>query len=163
MDIFTQKKLLFRIVVLLVLLNMFLIGFFLVKEVARKPPRPGNERETRDVSDILRRELNLSKEQVEQIRALRIVYFEKEEALAALIKAERDSMNMIMFNKTTDADLVIALARRVADNDYKMEMLRFEQAQDLKMICTPEQMEKFEYLIIEIRDFFRRDNQPKRK
>jgi periplasmic protein CpxP/Spy len=163
MDIFTQKKLLIRVVVLLVLLNVFLIGFFLTNNTLRKPPPPGNNREFRDVSDILRRELNLSDEQVDQIRVLRSSYFETEEALAAVIKSERDSINMIMFNKSTDEELVRSLARRVADNDYKMELLRFDQAQKLKSICTPEQLEKFESLIIEIRDYFRRDNQPKRK
>jgi periplasmic protein CpxP/Spy len=163
MDIFTQKKLLIRIVVLLVLLNLFMIGFFLCKDIFRKPPRQGNENEFRDVSDILKRELSLSKEQVDQIRVLRSSYFETEEALAAVIKGERDSINMIMFNKNTNEELVRSLARRVADNDYKMELLRFEQAQKLKSICTPEQLEKFENLIIEIRDYFRRDNQPKRK
>jgi periplasmic protein CpxP/Spy len=163
MDIFTQKKLLIRIVILLVIMNLFLIGFFLFKDIFRKPPRQGNENEFRDVSDILKRELSLSKEQVDQIRVLRSSYFETEEALATVIKSERDSINMIMFNKSTNEELVRSLARRVADNDYKMELLRFEQAQKLKSICTPEQLEKFENLIIEIRDYFRRDNQPKRK
>lgn len=89
MDIFTQKKLLIRVVVLLVLLNI-LIGFFLTNDLLRKPPPPGNQGEFRDVSDILRRELNLSNEQVDQIRILRSSYFEMEEALAAVIKSERD-------------------------------------------------------------------------
>jgi periplasmic protein CpxP/Spy len=163
MDIFTQKKFLIRIVILLVLLNLLLIGFFLFRGTYSKPPRQGNQNEFRDVSEILRRELNLSNEQVDQIRILRSSYFEKEEALAAVIKGERDSINMIMFNKSTNEELVRSLARRVADNDYKMELLRFEQAQKLKSVCTPEQLEKFENLIIEIRDYFRRDNQPKRK
>jgi len=44
-----------------------------------------------------------------------------------------------------------------------MELLRFDQAQSLKLICTPKQLEKFEGLIIEIRDFFKQDEKPKRK
>jgi periplasmic protein CpxP/Spy len=163
MDIFSQKKLLIQIVILLVLLNLFLIGFFLCKDMLRKPPRQGNETGFRDVSDVLKRELNLSKDQVDQIKVLRSSYFETEEALAAVIKGERDSINMIMFNKSTNEELVRSLARRVADNDYKMELLRFEQAQKLKSICTPEQLEKFENLIIEIRDYFRQDNRPVKK
>lgn len=163
MDIFTQKKLLIRIVILLTVLNLFLIGLSLGKDFFHKPPPQGNPDGFRDVSDILKRELNLSREQVDQIRVLRSSYNETEEALAAVIKSERDSINMIMFNKSTNEDLVRSLARRVADNDYKMELIRFEQAQKLKSICTPIQLEKFEGLIIEIRDYFRQDNQPKRK
>jgi hypothetical protein len=39
-----------------------------------------------------------------------------------------------------------------------MELLRIEQAQEFKAICTPEQMEKFEILVKEIGDFFKADN-----
>jgi Spy/CpxP family protein refolding chaperone len=163
MDIFTQKKLLIRIVILLTVLNLLFMGLFLWKDVLRKPPPQDKPNDFRDVSEILRRELNLSREQVDQIRILRSSYDETEKALAAVIRSERDSINMIMFNKNTDEELVRSLARRVADNDYKMELLRFEQAQKLKSICTPMQLEKFEGLVIEIRDYFRQDNRPKRK
>ena len=46
---------------------------------------------------------------------------------------------------------------------FKMELLRYEQAQELKAACTPEQQERFQNLVIEIRDYFRPDNQPQRK
>jgi Spy/CpxP family protein refolding chaperone len=162
MDIFTQKKLLIRIVILLTVLNLLFIGLFLWKDIIHKPPPQGNKNELRDVSDILKRKLNLSKEQVDKIKILRSSYFETEEALATVIKGQRDSINMIMFSNRTDEELVRSLARRVAENDYKMELLRFEQAQELKSVCTPEQFEKFEGLIIEIRDYFRQEKKPKR-
>jgi Spy/CpxP family protein refolding chaperone len=163
MDIFTQNKVLIRIVILLTVLNLLFIGLFLWKDIIHKPPPQGKTNEFRDVSDILKRELDLSKEQVDKIRILRSSYFKTEEALATVIKGQRDSINMIMFSKRTNEELVRSLARRVAENDYKMELLRFEQAQELKSVCTPEQVEKFEGLIIEIRDYFRQDKKPKRR
>ena len=72
-------------------------------------------------------------------------------------------MNELIFNKDTDSTLVKALAKRVADNEYQMELYRLEQAQQLKAICTPEQLKKFNGLVKEIRDYFRPDNQPKRR
>jgi Spy/CpxP family protein refolding chaperone len=163
MDIFAQKKLLMRIVVLLTLLNLFLMGFFLWKDIDNKQTPQGNNKGLKELTDILKRELNLSKDQVDKMRTLRTVYFEKEEKLAALIKGERDSINVLMFNRNTDSELVRSLAKRVAENDFKMEMLRFEQAGELKSVCTPEQVAKFDGLIIEIRDYFRQDAKPKRK
>jgi Spy/CpxP family protein refolding chaperone len=163
MDIFTQKKYLIRIVILLTLLNLLLMGFFLWKDFFHKPPRNGNSEDFRDVSDILRRELNLSKEQVDHIRILRTSYFETEKKLADIIKSERDSMNLIMFNINTDEERVRSLARKVAENDYKMELLRLEQAQEFKNVCTPEQLQKFEGLVLEIRDYFKQDIKPARK
>jgi hypothetical protein len=163
MDIFTQKKLLVRAIVLLTLANLFLMGFFLWRDIVNKPIVQANRKVQGELTGILKRELNLSKDQVDKMRSLRTMYFSKEEELAALIKMERDSMNTLMFNINTNDELVKVLARRIADNDYKMEMLRFEQARELKSICTQEQLEKFDGLIIEIRDYFRQDAKPKRK
>ena len=41
-------------------------------------------------------------------------------------------------------------------------MSRYEQAKELKKICTPEQMEKFETLVLEIRDYFKPDKPTKK-
>jgi Spy/CpxP family protein refolding chaperone len=181
MDILMQKKLLVRIVILLTVLNLSFIGLFVWKDFVRKPPRennrnnpnnpknpnnPNNGREqpnSRDIFEILKRELKLSKEQVDQIRNLRSGFSETEKLLSDAIKSGRDSMNIVMFNKETNEEIVKSLARRVAENNYKMELLRFEQAQKLKAICTPSQQEKFEGLVLEIRDFFRIENQPNNK
>jgi periplasmic protein CpxP/Spy len=160
MDIFTQKKLLIRIVILLTILNLILIAAVVWNDYFRKPPLQMNQNSLRDVSEILKRDLKLSDKQVEQIRDLRSAYFEKERAISEAIKSERDSMNSSMFSKNANVDLINSLARRVAENEYKMELLRFEQAEELKAICTPEQLQKFEGLILEIRDYFRNDNKP---
>jgi Spy/CpxP family protein refolding chaperone len=159
MDIFVQRKLLIRLAILLTVLNLGLIGYLLTKDSLRKTPPREIQSETPDVSRILKRELNLTNEQIERLRSLRKSFGDQEKTISSSIKTERDSINMLMFNKNTNEVLIIALARRVGENDYKMEMLRFNQAQAFKDICTPEQMEKFEGLIREIRDFFKGENQ----
>jgi parvulin-like peptidyl-prolyl isomerase len=163
MDIFTQKKLLIRIVILFTVLNILLIGALLWKDFFHRPPPPVNQDRPRDITEILKRELNLSEKQVAQIKNLRSAFFAREKDLEEIIRYERDSINAAMFNNVTNDELVRSLARKVADNEYKMELLRFDQAQSLKSICTPKQLEKFEGLIIEIRDFFKQDEKPRRK
>jgi Spy/CpxP family protein refolding chaperone len=169
MDIFAQNKFLIRLVVLLVALNLFSMGIFMWKEFSqpKQHPSPPEQREQRedyhDVSDVLQRELNLNSQQVEQIQKLREDVFEKETAIKEVIRGERDSMNLLMFNKNSDNALIKTLAREVSENEYKMELLRYEQAQSLKAICTPKQLEKFDKLVIEIRDYFRPDNRPGEK
>ncbi len=163
MDIFNQKKILVRIVVVLIVLNVILIGVILSNDFIRKPRRTTEMKENREVSSILKRELSLSETQFEQIKNLRSAFFEKERILEATIRTERDSMNSEMFNQTIDEKRIQSLAKRIADNDYRMELLRFEQAKALRTVCTPEQLEKFNGLVKEIRDYFRPDNKPKRK
>jgi Spy/CpxP family protein refolding chaperone len=161
MDIFEQKKLLSRLVILLTLLNLVLIGTFLWRENFSRPEPPlfrGGD--YKDVSGILKRELSLNDSQVEQVQQLRSDFFEKEKVLARSIRAKRDSMNLVMFNRDTDEEILKRLAKEVANGEYEMELLRIAQAQQLKSICTPEQLEKFEGLVREIRDYFRPDNRP---
>jgi hypothetical protein len=72
-------------------------------------------------------------------------------------------MNAIMFNKVSDENYLKQLAHRIAGNQEAMELLRIEQAKELKTICNEEQQAKFENLVKEIRDYFRPDNRPNQK
>lgn len=158
MDIFAQNKVLLRLVVALIVLNIAAItGMWWVNsrsastvENARRP-EPQAER----LIEVLRENLELRPEQVDQFRTIRKSFFEKERVLATTIRAGRDSMNTLMFRHQTDSALVRAVARRVADNEYIMELLRIEQAEQLKQVCTPEQQQRFENYMREIRDYLK--------
>ncbi len=165
MDIFAERKKLVLLVVVLAIMNVLCIGVFLWQNNRhhKGPELFPNQNDFRDVSSVLQKELQLTDKQVEQIKNLRTDYFEKEKVLATIIRSERDSMNLEMFNKTTKENLIKSLAKEVADNEYKMELMRYEQAKELKAICTLAQLEKFEKIVLEIRDYFRPDNQPKKK
>lgn len=163
MEVFAQNKLLIRLVIVLTILNLCAIGVFIWKDFSRAGLGPHKERKNEDYHDVagvLQSELGLTEVQVEQFKKLRADVFAKESDLSVVIRAERDSMNVLMFSKNTDSALVKSLAREVAENEYAMEMLRYQQAQSLKSICSPEQMNKFDKLVIEIRDYFRPDNLP---
>lgn len=161
MDIFSKSKLLVRAVIALLILNFIAIGIFLWRGFSHPhmPPRRGIQ----EVSQILKNELNLTDQQSEQINVLRKSYFEKEKVVLKSLRAGRDSMNAQMFNKDTDEELVISIAKRISENEYRMEMLRFEQARELKQLCTPDQLQKFEGLLKEIREYFRPEGPPPRK
>ena len=160
MDIFAQNKLLIRSIIVLILLNVCCIGFFVWHDARIGPALFPSENKFHDVSEILQKELNLTSQQVEQFKSIRSDFFEKEKVLTKTIRDERDSMNMLMFNKNTDTTLVRTLAREVSDNEYQMELLRIEQSQQLKAVCKLQQLEKFEKLVKDIRDYVRPDNQP---
>ena len=153
MDIFIKNKLLTRLVIALILLNIAFIGYYFWQ--ARKAGIPNeNKRDFNSVSAILKRELQLSDKQVMELKLLRESFYEKETALSEFIKSQRDSMNQQLFNTPADTLQTIAIAKRVAENEYQMELLRIEQAQQLRSICTETQLVKFQQLTKEIRDYF---------
>ncbi len=158
MDIFSKNKFLLRLVFFLVILNIFSIGYLWWPGKGRpenRPPRP----EKQNVSSMLKDKLKLTDEQEKEFNRIREDFARKEEALGNLIKEQRDSLNLELFNESTDTTVLKVLARHIAENEYLMETYRIEQAQQLKLICSKEQLEKFQELIKEIRDYF----QPQKK
>jgi periplasmic protein CpxP/Spy len=164
MDIFAQRKLLISTVIALVIINLVSISFFVWKDYKNnKEGRIPNEPNPDKVKAILTKKLNLTEGQSKKMTALRLDFYGKEKVLSKIIRAERDSMNDIMFNSNTDDTIIKSLALNVSANEYKMEMLRYEQAKELKTICTPQQLQKFETLVKEIRDYFKPFNQNKKQ
>ena len=160
MDIFAQKKLLIRTVIVLVLLNIVVLGVFIRGNIMHhRPPGSPPGEGFNDLSGVLEKELNLNADQVLHLKKVRNDFLEKEKLVLNTLHEERNSMNAVMFNKNTDDALLNILAKSVSENEFKMELLRIEQAKALKAICTPEQLDKFESLVVEIRDYFRPDNQ----
>jgi periplasmic protein CpxP/Spy len=160
MDIFSQKKVLIRLVAILVLLNICSVGFVFWKSTGNPQLAHTNQDDYHDVSGVLVKELGLNEKQAGQIKDIRDGIYAKELTLGEVLKGERDSMNEEMFNNNTNDEHLKTLAKSVSENEYKMELLRIEQAQQLKAICTPQQLEKLNSLVIEIRDYFRPDNRP---
>lgn len=158
MDIFSQKKFLLRLVIILIVLNLALIGFFWWRSSqAGKPPRPPRAGQ-RELSGILKKELNLSEKQTVDFNTIRAEFFEKEKILSEAIRSKRDSMNIMMFSKNANDEQLKSLATGVSEGEYKMELLRIEQASRLRSICTPEQLVKFETLVKEIIDYLKPDD-----
>jgi Spy/CpxP family protein refolding chaperone len=164
MDIFRKNRLLTTIVYLLVLSNVLSLSILAWNLSFAHSPLlfPKNEA-YKDVSGILKKELNLSEKQVDQFDEIRRRNLKKQTILKKTIRDDKDAMNQEMFNKNTDALKIHVLALRISENEYKMESLRWQQAQELKAVCTSKQLDKFQDLVIEIRDYFRPDNQPTKR
>jgi hypothetical protein len=153
MDVFSRNKFLFRLVITLAAVNLFALGYlwWQVRHNHQPPPQANIEK----LAVILKDKLKLSDKQVLELKRIREDFFQKEEKLSQVIKAQRDSMNTEMFKDKTDTILVKNIAQRVSENEYQMELYRIEQARQLQKLCTREQLKKFNQLVIEIRDYLK--------
>lgn len=163
MDIFKQRKILITALVvlglcnlLLVAVNLALIGFFgMGKKQERK------EQDKAKIAQVLKEKLGLNDNQTAQFQNIRDGFFQKEEAISAVIKNCRDSMNSQMYSRNANDSSLKKLAETVAAKELEMEMLRIEQARQIRAICTPEQLDKFNTLVREIRDYLKPDDKKK--
>ncbi len=158
MDIFSKNKFLVRVIFVLIFLNLFSTGY-LWRNMNKRPNRNQPKQEKVNTANLLKDKLHLTDRQVKEINRIRADFTQKEEKLVQLIRAQRDSMNIAMFNETTDTVYLKRIARHLVENEYQMELYRIEQSQQFKSVCTKAQLDQFQDLVIDIRDFF----QPQRK
>jgi hypothetical protein len=162
MDLYARNKFLVRIIVILILLNIFSVGFMWWQRKENCEKRPP-KRDIAQITSELKDKLKMNDDQFRKLQQIREDFFKKEEALRTIIKLERDSMNMQMFQENTDTLMVRKIARHVADNEYCMESYRIEQAGQLKKLCNADQLKKLHEMAIEIRDYFQPEKKPKAK
>jgi len=158
MDIFSKNKFLVRVIFVLIFINLFSTGYLWLnmhKQPDRNPPKQEKARTT----NLLKEKLHLTDQQVTEINRIRDDFTQKEATLSQVIRIQRDSMNVAMFNETADTVYLKRIARQLVENEYQMELYRIQQSQLLKNVCTKDQIKEFQHLVIDIRDYF----QPQRK
>lgn len=108
-----------------------------------------------ELSEVLKNELGLSARQTDSLKIIRADFFDKEKILSENTRMKRDSMNLFMFSENSNDSLLVKLATEVSANEYKMELLRIEQAAQLRNIFTDLQLKKLNGVIKEIRDYLK--------
>ena len=78
MDVFSQKKFLTRIILFLVMLNLISVSFFVWKSIYNEPLLFPKNENYKNVSRILKKELNLNEKQVSKLIQIREHYYLKE-------------------------------------------------------------------------------------
>lgn len=164
MDIFNQNKVLIRTIFVLVALNLVIIGFFIFKEMRphREPDFRLELENKKELSAILKKELNLTNDQVVKFEKIRAQNAARKSKLKEVINHDKELLNIAMYSKNYNEEKVFALAKKISDNEYQIEVSKINQSQQLKAICNPEQQDKFETLVIEIQDYFKPNNHPKK-
>lgn len=155
MSIFSRRKILIQAIVLLTILNVILLvfsGWKYFKSEQETTPKPIDRAA---LGTMLTKELVLSKNQADSLMKLREAFFIKESQISKETRTKRDSMNLLMFSDVAQDSILIRLAAGVASNEYQMELLRIEQANQLKKLLTADQLRRLEKLVREIRDYLK--------
>lgn len=163
MDIFSQNKLLIRTVLFLVVLNLGSITFFTLREMRQhsEGQNHSNNLKKRELSDILKKELNLTNHQVAEFEEIREQNASKKQEFKQIINQDKELLNQQMFYRNSNDEKLLALAKKIGDNEYRIELSKINQSKQLKAVCNDNQLEKLEDLMIEIQDYFRPDNHTK--
>jgi Spy/CpxP family protein refolding chaperone len=149
------------VIVLLVVLNLTALGTVWYTHFKRPLPHtPGRiDRDLRQRDAVqrpglmmrfLRRELGLTPEQLEQVRALHEQQHLQLQTVHEEMYQCREAMKDILFDPAGDPNALQALARDIGRLQAELEWARFNHFLQIKALCTDQQKERFEALINDI-------------
>ncbi len=151
MDIFAQKKLLYVIIVLLVVLNVASLGMLWYQHAQRDVVPAALTRGGRGaMGRLVERELDLSGEQREKFDLLGAEHaLTLTQTQDALIQAKRAILKEVTA-PAPDTARVRLLVHEITANQDRLEWLLFDHFVQIRSLLREDQKQKFDNLIIEV-------------
>jgi periplasmic protein CpxP/Spy len=133
--------------IILIALNITLIVFLLMH-----PPmgRPGDDRERGNPGNFIIEKLKFTDAQQKEFNKLKEAHHDSIEILQAEGKKLRKSFFQDL--KSDSASHKYAIAAEIAENQKQIELLTYNHFEKVKKLCTPEQKEIFNSIIMEVVD-----------
>jgi len=141
-----NSKTLIVIVIILIVCNCALLGFFWLK-VYQKPQRPPMQG---PAFEYLTQQLQLTKMQQQQYEKLRMAHRQLVDSLNQQSRMMRDSFFAKLKDTDAKADEINALGKRIAANTYQVDTSTFYHFQHFRKILTPTQQQKFDDIIQDV-------------
>jgi periplasmic protein CpxP/Spy len=119
--------------------------FYLSKD---KGPKPFDQvKGPQGSMGLMQKELNLSKEQIENFEKARVASFEKSKKLLDRMNELKEKLSKEIVNDNMDSTVVTSLIQEIGSTHAKLESLRFDHFKDLLSLCNKEQKEKFKPIL----------------
>jgi hypothetical protein len=159
MDFFTQKRLLYSLIVVLVVMNLGLVLVLWLGGPERRTQ--GGRRESDDegtrVERLLRDELGFDQAQIDRYLGLHHRHQERMQICNRAMQQLKIRMFEGVLRDQPAPALSDSLLQRTQETQVEIERLTFQHLLDLKNLCRPEQRDKLTLLI---HDMFRRKTPP---
>lgn len=150
MDIFKQRKLLFTITIILIILNIGIVTVIWMNQarMGKIGPKQSFKHDEKDrIVFVLKDELGFSDEQINKYLVLRDSHRKESEKLNDQIRELKHSLFSLAFTddySTVESDMLI---KDILDKQGRLERITYKHFTDLKNICNNEQKVRLESLL----------------
>ncbi len=153
MDIFKQKRYLFLVIIVLIVLNMATLVMLWLGEPQRPAQHrgPGRPKQKRaQIQRLLKNELGFDDKQAEQYLKLRQEHREQTRQLNDEMRRIKKQMFDEVLQDNPQPLLSDSLLKLTQKKQSKIEQLTYQHFLDLKKMCKPEQKYKLKLLMHEM-------------
>jgi len=152
-----RSKLLLVIIAILLIANIAILAYFL----QRKEPEQQNSRTDRKayIANFLQNEIGFDKQQLSQYDTLSNLHREKITALYEEIRNNKTGQfKELAKNNFSDSSIIVE-AEQLAASQKIIDVNMFNYIKNIRLLCTTEQLPKFDSLFIKV--FNRRGKEKK--
>ena len=148
MDWKNQNKFTKTFIIILIILNVVTISMmWILMSHGRMPPPFFNKIEPRGAIELMRRDLNLSDNQVEKFEKLRMENFDKSKLLMNRADELKKRLSEELANDKIDTAKANSIANEIGSIYAQIEKKRFDHFAKLIALCTPEQQAKLKPIL----------------
>jgi protein CpxP len=148
METLTKNRSLVTIIIFLLFTNIAMLVFFLLLDKA--PQRNSRGREQNGMSTMLQKEVGFNNDQLDAYQSLRKGQLDTVHTLFDDVrKSKMDFYSLIYSNQVPDST-VIAGAEMIAEKQKVLDLYMFKHFKEVRNICAPDQLEKFDSAIKKI-------------
>jgi len=143
-----RSKVLITIIGILLVANIALVSFFLLKKDGGKPEkRP--DRKTM-IANFLKEEIGFSTLQLQQYDSLSTGHSERIKNMFDSLRSNKDKQFKLLAAADFNDSVMNNIAEQSGATQKMMELKMFNHLKKIRLLCTPEQLPAFDSLFVKV-------------
>lgn len=143
-----KSKILVTIILMLLIANVILVSFFVLR---KEPPRRDRYEERKTmIAGFLKNEIGFSTAQLQQYDALSSNHRDNIKKMADSLKSSKDKQFRQLASGNFTDSVMNVVAEQSAISQKQMELQMFNHLKSIRLLCTAEQLPKFDSLFAKV-------------
>jgi Spy/CpxP family protein refolding chaperone len=144
-----KSKVLLTIIGILLVANIAMVSFFLLKKDGDKHEKQRTDRRTM-IANFLKTEIGFDSLQLQQYDTLSKRHKENMKKMFETLRSTKDKQFKELTEDNFSDSVMNSIADRSAASQKIMELQMFGHLKNVRLLCTPEQQPKFDSLFIKV-------------
>jgi protein CpxP len=143
-----RSKVFLSIIGILLIANIVMLSFFIMKRDSGKPERRPDRKAM--IADFLKKEIGFTQAQLQQYDTLSDKHREGIKKMFDSLRSAKDNQFRQLTSGNFSDSVMNSVADQSASSQKIMELQMFSHLKSIRMLCTPDQLPKFDSLFVKV-------------